>query len=104
MYFRQVGLTTTEIQGMLETEDMSGFNMDLFVMPPDEDNVSDEDSEDEDELLPKDINHLGKGVLSQEAELTVYDPRDVLPDTARVRPKFALLQKLLFHIFKNFHS
>jgi hypothetical protein len=31
--------------------------------------------------MPKDANHLGKGILAQTAELVVYDKEEQLPDT-----------------------
>lgn len=49
-------------------------------MPPDDDGQSDEDSEDEEELLPKDPNHLGRGILSQNAEMVIYNQEDDLPE------------------------
>ncbi len=49
-------------------------------MPPEQDDISNEESDDEVGVLPKDPNHLGKGILSQLAELQVYDLEDELPD------------------------
>jgi hypothetical protein len=42
-------------------------------MPPDEDDISDEGSEDEEEVGPKDVNYLGRGILTQEAEFVTHD-------------------------------
>jgi len=53
-------------------------------MPPDDDEVSDEDSEAEDDVLPKDLNHMGKGILSQIAEMDIYDKEEDLPDVMTV--------------------
>jgi hypothetical protein len=49
-------------------------------MPPDDGDMSDEDSDDEEDTLPKDQNHLGRGILSQQAEVVLYNDDDVLPD------------------------
>ena len=50
-------------------------------MPPEDDDVTDEDSEDEEAILPKDPNHLGRGILSQEAEMVILeDDADDEPD------------------------
>jgi hypothetical protein len=65
---------------LLEEEDSANHICDVLLMPPEQDDVSDEDSDDEDGLLPKDANHLGKGILSQLSELQVYDTEDELPD------------------------
>jgi len=42
-------------------------------MPPVEAELTDGDSDDEEDTQPKDQNHLGRGVLSQEAELVLYN-------------------------------
>jgi hypothetical protein len=73
-------LTATEIQGILEEEDEGNHACDILLLPPEHDDISDEDSDDEDGVLPKDPNHLGKGILSQLAELQVFDLEDELPD------------------------
>ncbi len=49
-------------------------------MPPEKDLVSDEDSEDEEGVLDKDPNHLGRKTLTMPAELEFNDPEDELPD------------------------
>ena len=51
-------------------------------MPPVEAELTDGDSDDEEETQPKDQNHLGRGVLSQEAELVLYngDPATAITD------------------------
>jgi hypothetical protein len=41
-------------------------------MPPENDAISDGDSDDDEDALPKDFNHLGRGTLSQQAELVVF--------------------------------
>ena len=64
---------------MLETLDEEE-NADVLLFPPDNDAQSDEDSDDEEEIQPKDVNHLGKGILSQPAELIVYQQGDVQLD------------------------
>jgi hypothetical protein len=55
-------------------------------MPPDDDEVTDEDSEDE-ENLGMDPNHLGVGTLSQQVELSYPDADEELPDLTMVRNK-----------------
>jgi hypothetical protein len=54
--------------------------VDVILMPPDDGDMSDEDSDDEEDILPKDQNHLGRGILSQQAEVVLYNDEDVLPD------------------------
>jgi hypothetical protein len=49
-------------------------------MPPDDGDMSDEDSDDDENILPKNQNHLGKGILTQQAEVVLYNDNDVLPD------------------------
>ncbi len=49
-------------------------------MPPDEDDVTDEGSDDDEDTLPKDPNHLGRGVLSQRAELVLHNETEELPE------------------------
>jgi hypothetical protein len=49
-------------------------------MPPDDGDMSDEDSDDKEDTLPKDQNHLGRGILSQQAEIVLYNDDDILPD------------------------
>lgn len=52
----------------------------MDVFPPDD---SDEDSEDDEGVLPKDINCLGRGQLLQEAELILYqDDQDEVEPAA----------------------
>lgn len=71
IYFRYVGLTTDEILGHLEEMD-SHMKADVVLFPPEDNDITDEDSEDEEELQEKDVNHLGRGVLSQAAELITH--------------------------------
>jgi hypothetical protein len=80
IFSRQQGLSVDEIQGILEEEEQENRACDVLLLPSEEDDVSDEDSDDEEGVLPKDPNHLGKGILSQLAELQVYDEEDELPD------------------------
>ncbi len=60
----------------MEQLDAEAHSLDVVLLPPDKDDLTDEDSNDEDEVLPKDLNHLGRGVLSQNAELVIYDDED----------------------------
>ncbi len=84
----------------LENVNLNG-PVDVILMPPDDDDNSDEDSEEEEDSLPKDLNHLGRGILSQQAEIIVYNNDDLteveadedpdelpdIPETARTRSK-----------------
>ena len=64
-------LTANEILAELE-EGLHGGDGDIFLLPPEgDDDITDEDSDEEEELLGKNPNHLGRGILSQEAELVV---------------------------------
>ena len=54
--------------------------VEVVLMPPEDGELTDEDSEDDEELLPKDPNHFWRGVLSQQAELVIFDDDD--EDTA----------------------
>ena len=49
---------------MLEHDQFRGESFDMNFMPPDDDNITDEDSDDEEGPGPKDPNHLGKGLLA----------------------------------------
>lgn len=78
--FRKEGLTTNEILGQLEVADddeaVEGYDIVLF--PPEDEAITDEDSDDEDEDgMLKDPNHLGKGILSAQAELVVLDNEEL---------------------------
>lgn len=84
--FRISGLTADEILAEMENFDKAGTSADLFLLPPDEDDVTDEDSDDDEDTLPKDSNHLGRGILSQQAELVVYDGVEELPDIPEPQP------------------
>ena len=66
-------LTANEILAELEEglHDGDG-DTDIYLLPPEgDDDITDEDSDEEEELLGKNPNHLGRGILSQEAELVV---------------------------------
>ena len=71
LVFRVQNLTANEILAELE-EGLHGGDGDIFLLPPEgDDDITDEDSDEEEELLGKNPNHLGRGILSQEAELVV---------------------------------
>jgi hypothetical protein len=53
-------------------------------LPPDDDEVTDEDSDDNEDAVPMDPNHLGRGILSQQAELVMYSEVEELPDVDEV--------------------
>lgn len=81
--FRKRGLTVNQIVGQLEEEDTA---CDVLVWPSWNDFNSDSDSESEENVLPKDPNHLGAGILSQISEVIVYDRDEELPDLIDVNP------------------
>ena len=73
LVFRVQNLTANEILAELEEglHDGDG-DTDIYLLPPEgDDDITDEDSDEEEELLGKNPNHLGRGILSQEAELVV---------------------------------
>ncbi len=80
---RKQGLTCDEILGELEVDEMDGRQdgtPDIVLFPPEEDEMTDEDSDYEDEdIMEKNPNRLGKGILSQLAELVVHKDEE-LPD------------------------
>ena len=87
MFFsRKVGLTTDEILGNLETleDDDPVAGYDIVLFPPEDEAATDEDSDDEDELT-RDPNRLGKGILSQQAEVVAHGDDEELPDLETVR-------------------
>ena len=79
--FSSVFLSTTEIAALLEIndDDTQAVAVDVVFLPDAKEGDTDEDS-DEEEDGPKDINHLGKGVLAQEAEMVRYNIQEELPD------------------------
>jgi hypothetical protein len=81
--FRICGLPTAEILCQLENNQGQGA-VDVALFPPDEE-MTDEDSDEEDEAIPKDINHLGRGILTQQGELVMYNDNEELPDLTVVR-------------------
>ena len=71
-----VGLNASKIIGLLEMQEELTRPVDIVMMPPDESDISDEDSDNEEDRLPKDPNHLGHGSLSQAADLVLFDDAD----------------------------
>lgn len=53
-------------------------------MPPDDDGLSDEDSDDDENTGPKNTNHLGGKTLISAAEIEINDPNDELPDLEEI--------------------
>ena len=86
VFSRKVGLTTDEILGNLETleDDDPVAGYDIVLFPPEDEAATDEDSDDEDELT-RDPNRLGKGILSQQAEVVAHGDDEELPDLETVR-------------------
>ena len=79
-YFcRQINYTVHEILSILE-ENPPQQPTDIILFPPDESgNMSDEDSGNEDDDI-KNVNHLGKEILSQMGELVTYYNEDNLEE------------------------
>lgn len=77
-YFRKVGISAHEILALLDKTDIPKVRQ-MVVVPDGNELHSDEDSgEEEDE--PMDVNHLGKGILNNMAEIDIEDNEDELPD------------------------
>jgi hypothetical protein len=83
-FFRYGGLSVDEIQTMLEENEKQHRACDVLLMPPEEDDLTDEDSDEDEGILPKDPDHLGRGILSQVTEVLVSDEDDQLPDLTEV--------------------
>jgi len=69
-----------EIQSLLEDSEKKNQACDVLLMPPGDADLSDEDSDEDEGILPKDPNHLGRGILSQISEIQVQDKEGNLPD------------------------
>lgn len=95
-FSRKIGLTANEILGNLEESADKGpaGGYDIVLFPPEDEAVTDEDSDEEDEMT-RDPNRLGKGILSQQAELVVNEDDNELPDLEKVR------QVILFVLLVN---
>ncbi len=99
--YRKKGLTADEILANLESgtaetakkarATAAAAAYDLIFMPPDDETVTDEDSDEEAEARKAgNPNKLGKGVLRQQAELDIIDNDDELPDLEEVRKNFTV--------------
>ena len=78
-FCRQINYTVHEILSILE-ENPPQQPTDIILFPPDESgNMSDEDSGNEDDDI-KNVNHLGKGILSKMGELVTYHNEDNLEE------------------------
>jgi hypothetical protein len=64
LFFKTLGLNTDQILAELERGSGSAA-VDVVFMPPESDAISDGDSDDDEDTLPKDLNHLDWGTLSQ---------------------------------------
>jgi hypothetical protein len=62
---------------LLEEDRLGQGAKDVVLFPPDDDDNTDVDSEDEETSNPKNINHLGAGLLAQQAEVDFAD-KDLL--------------------------
>ncbi len=78
--FRKEGLTTNQIQGLLEIKDYPDRAVYVVLLPPEDDAVPDEDSDVEEDVLPKDPSHLSKRILSMQVEMVIWDAEDELLD------------------------
>lgn len=80
-FCRNVGLSVNQIAALLENPAIPDIQRNVVLFPPDQDTVSDEDSEEEDDTgIGMNINHLGPGMLQMAAEIEFDDPVDELPD------------------------
>ena len=61
-------------------------NRRVILIPDAEETLSDEDSEEEEDTVVAgmDVNHLGRGVLRQQAEIEYNDFRDNEPDVQKI--------------------
>jgi len=86
IFIRVENLTTDAILGILESEETENRAFDIVITPPlDDGDVTDGDSGDEEDGEPRDLNHLGPGILAAQASLVLYDEVDEnLPDIAVV--------------------
>ncbi len=48
----------------MEECESKGIALDVNLMPPEDDDLTDEDSDEDEDSLPKDLNHLGRGILT----------------------------------------
>ena len=88
----------------MEECESKGIALDVNLMPPDDDDLTDEDSDEDEDSLPKDLNHLGRGILTQDAEIVEYDTEDTMPDLTRVSLFSVFLQflSLVYNFFTFF--
>jgi hypothetical protein len=59
--------------------------VDVNLFTPDEEEMTDEDSDEEDDAIPKDINHLDRGILTQQGEFIMNNDNKELFDFTVVR-------------------
>jgi len=72
-------MTVNEIIAILEDAPDDVADADVVLFPPENDPVTDEDSDDEDDPS-RNPNHFGKGILSQLGEIQTDDKEDEQPD------------------------
>lgn len=72
-------MNLNEIVALLEENDDRN-DVDVILYPPDEDELTDEDSDEEDNRTGMDVNRLGQGLLRQQAEIQVNANDDGLSD------------------------
>lgn len=79
-------MTTNEIAALLEEEQGLPLHRNIVLFPPDDEGYTDEDSEEEEDVsgAGHSIDHLGRGILQQVAEINYDDYSDELPDIERV--------------------
>lgn len=78
------GLTIAEILSLLHNNQRQGA-VDVNLFAPDEEEMTDEDSDEEDDAIPKDINHLDRGILTQQGEFIMNNDNKELFDFTVVR-------------------
>ena len=72
-------------------------NRRVILIPDAEETLSDEDSEEEEDTVVAgmDVNHLGRGVLRQQAEIEYNDFRDNEPDVQKINEEGEVLQVIV---------
>ena len=72
-------------------------NRRVILIPDAEETLSDEDSEEEEDTVGAgmDVNHLGRGVLRQQAEIEYNDFRDNEPDVQKINEEGEVLQVIV---------
>lgn len=100
LFVRQVGLNVSQIAALLEDPSIPE-RRDVVFYPPEDVKQSDEDSEGEEDVAGgMSVNHLGPGLLRQQAEIQFDDPTDELPDVQQVQCFIKFFSIILKKFFK----